>query len=32
LRALIDGAPAAALDFREKENAWSFHHVLCHLS
>jgi hypothetical protein len=32
LRALIEGSPAAAIDFHEKEGAWSPVQVLCHLA
>ena len=31
LRALIEGAPAAAIDFHEQAGAWSAKQVLCHV-
>jgi hypothetical protein len=32
LRALIEGSPAAAIDFHDKDDAWSPGQVLCHLA
>lgn len=31
-RALVEGAPAAAMEFREKAGAWSAWQVLCHVA